>query len=394
MIKIGIFLLALGLTFAGLASDSPFNTDISDAIEIINARLSHSRIIGIDEEGMVKIKAPGQIIEFPIRDVAFNYNDSDHRVRVAGIHNIKYYEDGRLVEVSHRQSFTCGSTRMAQDVIDSFRTIRNKYLGKNRDRDWEARGLPVADGALGFQTLGQAVDFINDSFCLSVVVNLEQNRELVINAPSAIYRVDMNCAQFAVNDWSGRPSVRIFGDWCVEMTAEDGRRNSRLVPRESFTVCSPQRARQSVLALSYIKGTLLGHDVEQIEENANQRRVLREDFNSIEEAVDFINDRLEISIITNIDEHGMVTVNAPENIYQFPLSECRFRPGRNRISIFGFEISGRRRDSVEIRCNKGLELYFDRRLQRREESENFSVKGRHEVREVIEALEYIQNKLK
>jgi len=394
MKSIMVALMVMFLAFGAWSQEGEIRFQVDNAIELINSKLSHSRIIGINDKGIVSIKAPGQTIKFPILEVSFNYNDSDHRVRVAGDYNIEYHEDDGITEVSHRQSFTCASRRMAEDAIELFRQIKDSFAKNKGSLSHLSKLLPVEDPSLGYKTLGQAIDFINDNLALSVILDVSDDGVMVINAPSAMYRVDIKAAQYALNDWSDQARVRIYGDWCIDVSEEEGRKSEKSVPRESFSAHSNSRARQSIRALYFIKGAFLGENAAQVEEQPNLSRRFQEDYRSIEEAIDYINDRLEISIITGIDENGVMTVNASEHIYKLSLRDCRFRSGRNRISILGFSISGRRGNSVEIRCSKDLERWSDRDLQRRIDSENFSTRGRQEVDEIIEALEYIQNKVK
>ncbi len=391
-----ILLFLVALLSSGLyADDKTFRTEIDNAVELINSRLSHSRIVRVDDKGVVHIQAPDQMIEFPIQEVSFNYNDSDHRVRVAGDYNIRYYdEDGECEEVSHRQSFTCRSRRMAEDAIDAFRRIKDLFTTGSISREKTDLILPVEDDSLGYRTLKQAVRFVNDNLLLSLILEVNDNGIMSINAPSAMYLVDMKQAQFALNDWSDQPKVRIYGDWCVEMYEDDNPRHRHFVPRESFSSRSASRARQCVRALYYIKGALLGQTAVQIEDESNIKGTFREEYSNVEEAVDYINNRLKISIITGIDSDGKLVVNASENIYKIPLRSCMIRSGRNRISFFGIGLFGDRSDTVEIRCRKGLELYADRELIRRLDEENFSVANRRSVSEVVEAFEYLQNKIR
>lgn len=377
------------------SADIDFRSELEETIELINSRLSHSQIMRVNDKGIVRIKAPDQLIEFPIQEVSFNYNDSDHRIRIAGDFNIKYFDhDGELDEISHRQSFTCGSKRMAQEAIDAFRRIKQLFMKKDGEGKHLSRSLPVADPSLGYETLEQAIGFINDNLVLSLILDVTPDGTMVINAPSAIYRVNMKSAHFSLNELSQETKVRVYGDWCIEVTEEDDRQESRFVPRESFASRSGSRARQCVRALYYIKGALLGQTSAQVEDTPNLKNRGRENYSNIEEAIEYINDRLEISIVTGIDEDQVMTVNSSDYIYELPIRDCRFRSGRNRISIFGLGLFGGRDNSVEIVCRKGMERYEDRELQRRIDSEQFSIRSRQSVAEVIEALEYIQNKLK
>lgn len=389
-----LLLMVLMLTGSVWSQEKKTSLDVQDAIELINSKLSHSKIMGIDDKGLVRIKAPEQMIEFSILDVSFNYNDSDNRVRVAGDHNINYYEDERFVEVSHRQSFTCRSSRMAQDVIDALRRLKEQFAKDDPARQRLEKKLPQEDRSLGYSTMRQAMDFINDNLSLSLILDIDEEGMMIINAPSAIYRVDLAAAHFGLNDGSDRARVRIFGDWVISILEEGNRKKERFIARESFSVHSTSRARQSVKALYDLKGAFLGQSAPFEEENSFLRASIREDYRSIEEAVEYINDRLEVSIITGLDQNGIMTVNASEQIYKLPLKTCRFRAGRNRISVLGFGLFGGRGSVVEISSPKGLEKYTDRDLVRRVDGESFSARTKGAVKEIINAFEYIQNKIR
>jgi hypothetical protein len=254
--------------------------------------------------------------------------------------------------------------------------------------------LPVLDRTLGYTSLGQAVDFINDSLSMSLILGIDEQGIMLINAPSAIYRVDLRAAQFGINDGSGRVKIRIFGDWCISVFDEGDRRRERHLSRESFTTHSGNRARESVRAFYHLKGVVLGQTADQIEENAFLRGSIREDYRSVEEAIEYINDRLEISIITGLDEQGVMTVNASEQIYKIPLHNCRFRAGRNRVSFLGFGLFGGRGNVVEITCPKGFDRYSDRDMVRRVDGERFTARSKAAVKEIITAFEFIRNKVR
>ncbi len=373
------------------SNENSFRTELENEIDLINSRLSHSQIARIDDRGTVRIVTPRRIIEFPIQEVAFNYNASGRRVRVAGDYNIKIFESGRLTEVSHRRSFTSPSRRMALETIDAFRRIRDLFTKDDPGRQLMNTALPVTDRAPEYRTIQEAISYINDNFALSVILDIDENGIMTINAPSRLYRVDMKEAEFAAYDWSGDGKVRVYGEWCLRVSDDESDRYDRYVPRAEFNVHSFNRARPAVRALYYIKSTLLGQTGAEIEEILAAKRSHQWDFRSVEEAVKYINDRLEISIITNIDENGVMTVNASRSIYKVPMHESRFRTGsRERITFLGFEVTTGHGNTVEISSPGGIEQYRDRRLERRIESQDFTVRSRHDIRDIIDALEYIQ----
>lgn len=395
MKRLTLFLLVTLMCLEIHSNDESVRARIDDAVELINSRLSHSRIVAVDARGVVQVQAPGQRIEFPVQKVSFHYNDSNHRVRVAGDFNIRHYdEEGELEEVTHRQSFSCHSRRMAEDAVEAFRRIKDIFIEETADEPFLGLSLPRGPVPLSFRTLREAVRFVNDSLSLSLIVDVSENGNMIINSPGAMYLVDLKAADFALNNLTNEPRLRIYGYWCVETYEPGERQRGRFIPRESFSFHSSERARQCVRALYYIKGALLGQTAEQIELEPNITEDVLEEYKSVEEAIRYLNNRLKISIVTGIDPEGRLVVNASENIYKIPLRNCVFRAGRNGLTFFGIGVFGSRNDAVEVRCSRELEIYADKKLVKRSKEERFSVTSRQGIDEVVAALEYIQNKIR
>ena len=391
MKRLTIVLLCLLFSSPVWPDEITFRADLENEIDYINARLSHSQVARINDRGTVRIVTPSRIVEFPIQDVTFHYNASGHRVRVAGEYNIKRFRSGRLTDVTHRNSFSSPSRRMALEAIDAFRRIQDHFTHDDPRREWMNTPLPVPDRRPDYRTIGEAIDYLNDNLVYSVILDLDENGIMTINAPSRIYRVNIIEAEFYPYDWSGDGKVRVYGDWCISTSDDERGRYDQYTPRVEFNVHYFNRAKPGVRALYYIKGSLLDQSEAEIEEYLDWKMTRQRDYESIEEAIKYINDRLEISIITDIDNDGVMTLNASRSIYKVPVRDSRFRRGsREHITLLGFEVSTGYRNTVEISSPESIEQYKDRRLEERTESQEFSVRSRHDVRDIIYALEYIQ----
>ncbi len=389
-----IFIFAFASTAFSLINPS-LKTGVDDLIDQINARLSHSQIIRIDNDGMVYIKTPMDMIEFPIQETVFNYNASGNRVRVANNYNINRLRNERLIEVAHRISFTSPSRRMAFEAIDAFRDIKELFSGEDKKNEILNYDLPLIEESSEYRTLGEAIHFINDNLQLSLIMSMNNNGIMLINSPSELYEINLKEADFSEYDWTHDPKVRIYGDWCVRIMDYKHQRAGAYRPRVEFNVHSVSSTRSTVRALYHIKGALLGNTSGQIDNALRVQTTPLHRYRDIDEAVKYINDRLEISIITDIDKNGMVTINASEHIYKIPIKNSRFRIGRRRFNVFlGFEITSGSRNMVEIFSPAGLERYRDKRLQRRINSEQFTARSRFDASEIIKALEFIQEQIK
>ncbi len=391
MKRLTIVLLCLLFSSPVWPDDNSFRTELENEIDFINSRLSHSQVARINDSGTVRIVTPRRIVEFPIQDVSFNYNASDHRVRVAGNYNIKRFRHGRLTDVTHRNSFSSPSRRTALEAIDAFRRIQDHFTHDDPRQQWMNTVLPIPERRPEYRTIGEAITYINDNLAYSVILGLDENGIMTVNAPSRMYRVNIIEAEFSSYDWSGDGKVRVYGDWCIRVSDDDRGRYDRYVPRVEFNVHSFTRVKPSVRALYYIKGALLDRTAAEIEEFLDWKMTQQRDYESIGEAIKYINDRLEISIITDIDSDGVMTINASRSIYKVPVRDSRFRRGsREQITFLGFEVATGHGITVEISSPEGIEQYRDRRFERRLDSQEFSVRSRHDIREIIEALEYIK----
>jgi hypothetical protein len=288
-------------------------------------------------------------------------------------------------EILHRQSFTCRTREGAREVVQALRRLRAACLEKDPSAASFNRKLK---GGAGTQTLDQALDLVNDNLAISVALKVDPKGILTLNGPDDIYRVDLARAEFALNDLNDEPRVRIYGDWCIETFRGHGR--DRQMSRESFTTRTRQGARDVVRALYTVKAAFTGMDPAAVAALRNVTGERIRDYKTIAQAVDAINDRLDVSILMGVDAKGEVVVNAPDRIYRFNILDCQFRRARERSWFFGL-VRGFDGEGVTIEGRKGLQKFEDGHFYDTVDEETFSCRSSFEVREVVQALDFIQD---
>jgi hypothetical protein len=374
------------------------NPGTDDAIEFVNARLSHSYLMRIDPNGGAKIKAPGgQTFTFNIKDVAFSFNDrnDDARIRVASDQGIGLQNEDRDKDDRFRQSFVCRSSKAAREAIDSLRKLKKTFTERDDRFKHLDRKLVSGDAELTFTTLGEAIDFVNDRLAISVVTRVDTKGFLFINGPDKVYQVDLRKAEFGFNPLSDDPKVRIYGDWCLALLHHG--KMDREIARESFTTGFRQDAYQVIKALYFIQGAFTGMDAAQIKTLRNVTRSQTKEYSTIQGALDAINDRLAISIVLGIDPKGLLTINASEHIYRLDIAKCSFEKARPKRTFQGWlqrTFSFDDQEGVTITCPDGIQKCADAQSSRTVEEETFSCESAFDTREIIKALEFIKDKVR
>jgi hypothetical protein len=116
-------------------------TNVAEAIDYINARLSYSIILGVDRAGNVTLNAPEEIYRFNLNDVKmskalnhkihsdwfsfFGIDDGSSGVLMECKNCISKYESPDSQEKIDEQVFQCGSVSDIRDVLKAFGFIRN-----------------------------------------------------------------------------------------------------------------------------------------------------------------------------------------------------------------------------------------------------------------------------
>lgn len=367
-----------------------------EAIDYVNDRFSHSIIQKIDDDGLVTIKAPSQRITFPIGKSVFNYNDlnGDSRVRVACASCIKFYENREYDRTESRQSFSCDSEDEAFEVIRALEYIKSTFPVDAATAGLPTKKLNLADTTLGYTSVAEAVNLVNKVLLHSFITGIDDKGVMTINAPSDNYKIDLSKAEFMVNDLGDDPKLRIYGDFCIRQIDDDG--DEDFISRESFSTKSRFKCYKAIKALYYIKSAYSSLQPDAVPQLPNVRRNHLTSYKTLDEAITFINNRLRYSVILGIDSKGMLSINAPSEVYRINMKKAKFNyTDRNRVNVdwFGIRIESDNIDGVLVECRNCIEKYSDPRDYDITNEQTFQCESEQQVREVLKALTFIKEKI-
>jgi len=385
---------ALGLLSVSLLFSQ--ESAVDDIVEEINLRLSHSSIEGIDKDGVVTIKSPDEIYKFNLRDASFNYNsrNDDSRVRILCNYCIEQFDDHHLEDTIHRESFLCKSEKHALQVIDDFKRLKRMFADRGMAPAPFDKPLSIGSSSLPYATVREAVDYINGFLDYSMILRVDENGRMLINAPSNIYEVDLRKAQFGFNDLADEPRVRIYGEWCVEQL--DKGHNTTL-PRESFQISDEDDAGDIMRALYFIKAAYTGVDAASVNSLKAVTGAKTNAYSTVAEAIDYINDRLKYSLIQGVSDKGVVTINSQEYIFVFDIAQCTFSPDHADSilkEMFSFGDGDSFRKAILVTAREGIERYREGRLRDTIDDQDFQCRSQAEATEVIKAFGFVRDKIR
>ena len=349
----------LGMLLMTVNSFAQFTTT-EEAKDFINDRLSHSVLQKIDPDGTVTISTPGEKIKFNLRNAAFNYNDgnSDSLVRVTTDNGIEHYDHKILVEKTSRQSFLCESESEAKTVITAFKFLKKKFGVDQKTTQAGSKILKTGDSTITVKTVDEAIDFINENLSYSVITGIDEKGMMTINSPEEDYQVNLFQAEFGYNDAEDGSKVRIYGDFCIGLKKHG--KDPELITRKSFQTSNRVKAYKVITVLYYLKSTYANIDPNNIPQLKNLCAVRISSYTDPVEAINFINARLAYSIILGIDHNGVLTINAPEEVYRFNVNEVKLSRALNqkvRSDWFSFIHVDGPANSVLVECRSCISKY-------------------------------------
>ncbi len=390
-------ILLLVFLLAGASYSFAQYTTIDEARDYINDRLTHSLIQKIEANGTVTISSPGSKYRFNLRDVSFNYNggNDDDRVRVFCEECIEKYENKQMKEKLSRQSFLCDTEKEANEVIAAFRFIKKNFQADPQSGVPSDKKLKIQDITLGTRTVGEAIDFINENLSFSMILRISDNGIMTINAPDEIYLVDLSRAEFGYNNSDGDSKVRIYGDFCMEVKKDNGKKE--FLSRNSFQSESRVKAYKVITVLYYLKSTYSVLDPSKIADLRNVSGARTDSYKNTAEAIDFINDRLSYSIIMGMDKAGNLTINAPDDIFRFNISGVKFSKtdhSNARSEWFNIPIPGNFAPGVLFECSDCIKKYNGPEDYDTMDEQVFQCSGSTEVKDVLKALSFLKSSIK
>jgi hypothetical protein len=382
------------LLFCAVISNFAQYSNIEEAKEFINDRLSRSVIQKVGPDGLVTISAPGSKFQFNLKQVNFNYNggNGDDRVRVVCDNCIEEYEQKELKEKLSRQSFLCDSEQEAYEVISAFRFMKKSMTGETKSGGNIDKPLTGISPVAGYKTVNEAIDFINGNLTRSVVMGIDDQGFMTINAPDDMFKVNMKSAEFGYNRSSDEPKVRIYGDF--SLVQNPGKRNEEAISRQSFEASSRTKAYDVIMALYYLKSVYTGSDVSKVPGLNNVSSSKKSSYVNVAEAIDYINDRLAYSIVLGVDKSGNVAINGPESIFRFNVDEVTISKTNrqsDRNDWFPFVITGSYAPGILVTCKKECIREFSSPSKFETLDEQvFQCGNSQEAKEVEKAFGYIR----
>ena len=368
-------------------------TTIEGAKDYINDRLSHSMIQKVDSAGTVTISAPGEKIKFRLQDVSFNYNggNNDDRVRVYCDNCIEHYEHKELSEKTSRQSFLCESEKEAYEVINAFRYLKKMTASNKKGVMTYGKKLKVIDTTFGTKSIGEAIDFINDNLSFSMVMGINDEGLMTINAPDEVFEIDLREAEFGYNDLEDASKVRIYGNFCIDVKNIHGKKE--YLSRKSFQTPGRVKAFKVITILYYLKCTYNNTDPSTLSILKNLGKTRTEAYKNTTEAIDFINSRLSYSIIMGIDNSGNLSINSPDNIYAFNIHDVKMsKTDHSNLSTEWFSIPYKLEytPGVLMECQDCIKQYDAPGTFHTMREQVFQCGSMTEVKDVLKAFAYIQ----
>ena len=395
--KFSLTILVFSVIFLTAIRSYAQYTTADEAKDFINDRLSHSLIQKIDPDGTVTMSTPGEKVKFNLKDVSFNFNggNNDERVRVACDNCIEHYEHKILTEKSSRQSFLCESEKEANLVIQAFRFLKKKYAADPKKVSMESKTLKVADSSYNTKTVAEAIDFINENLSYSVITGIDETGMMTINSPDEFYQVNLSQAEFGYNDDSDGSKVRIYGNFCIGQKKGNG--DKEMIARKSFQTPSRVRAYKVITVLYYLKSTYSNIDPANIPGLQNLSAAHSNSYSNVAEAISYINARLTYSIILGMDNSGTVTINAPEEIYQFNLNTAKLSSARNqksRSEWFPIIFNSGSTTGVLAECSNCIRKSESPGSTENLDEQVFQCGSSSEVRDVLKAFTYLKSTIK
>ena len=249
--------------------DSSLNVKtVAEAIDFINENLSYSVITGIDEKGMMMINSPEENYRVNLVQAEFGYNDADDgsKVRIYGDFCITQLKNGDEKEVITRKSF------QTQNRVKAYKAITVLYYLKSTYANIDPHTIPglknlCAVRVAGYSTPDEAIGYINARLSYSIILGIDKQGNITLNAPEEIYRFNLNDVKIssAINhkthsDWfsfvvngGSTTGVLVECNNCIKKFDSPG--SSDELDEQVFQCGSSSEARDVLKAFYYLRGS-------------------------------------------------------------------------------------------------------------------------------------------
>ncbi|MEI6681000.1 MAG: hypothetical protein WCO44_00150 [Bacteroidota bacterium] len=181
----------------------------------------------------------------------------------------------------------------------------------------------AVNGFAQFTTIDEAKDFINDHLSHSILQKIDPDGTVTMGTPSEKIKFNLHHVTFNYNGGNNDDRVRVAGDNCIERY--EHKILTEKTSRQSFLCESENDAMRVIDAFRFLKKR---YTVDQGTSHAAGKALKTNDttFNTktVTEAIDFINENLTYSVITGVDEAGIMTINSPDETFQVDLAKAEF----------------------------------------------------------------------
>jgi hypothetical protein len=230
-----------------------------------------------------------------------------------------------------------------------------------------------------YSTAEETKAYINDRLSHSVLQKIDPDGTVTISAPDQKIKFKLREVSFNYNGGNDDDRVRVFGDNCIEHY--EHKSLTETTSRQSFLCDSEKEANEVIAAFKHLKKL---YTADQKSSMPGDRQLKVSDTTlgtrTIGEAIEFINENLSYSMITGIDAQGVMTINAPDDIYRVNLKQAEFgyndASDGSKVRIYGDFC-------IEVKSNSSKKEFTSRK--------SFQTPGRVNAYKVIPVLYYLKS---
>jgi hypothetical protein len=239
--------------------------------------------------------------------------------------------------------------------------------------------LSVSCSFAQYSTADETKDFINDRLSHSIVQKIDPDGTVTMSAPDQKIKFRLADVSFNYNGGNDDDRVRVFCNNCI--AHYEHKQLTETTSRQSFLCESEKDANEVITAFRHLKKLFTANQKSGM---ASDKKLKVSDSTlgtrTVAEAIDFVNENLSYSMVLDIDDMGMMTINAPEDIYRVDLKKAEFGyndlDGSSRVRIYGDFC-------VEIKEDHGGKKFISR--------QSFQAHGRVQAYKVISVLYYLKS---
>jgi hypothetical protein len=183
--------------------------------------------------------------------------------------------------------------------------------------------LAATSGFAQYNTADEAKDFINDHLSHSLVQKIDPDGTVTMSTPSEKIKFNLRDVSFNYNGGNNDDRIRVACEDCIEHY--EHKILTEKTSRQSFLCESEKDVYLVIDAFKFLKKKYNAD--RNIASSGGKKLVMNDstlNTKTVADAIDFINENLSYSMITGIDNAGMMTINAPDETYLVDLTKSEF----------------------------------------------------------------------